>query len=172
MTTTHVERLRLQYRPDDLFALVSDIRLYPEFIKQISAIHITGETRRGASRILEAEARVKYKFVRERFTTRVSLDPDARLIDVTYLSGPFNDLANHWRFTELSDGSTLVDFWIRYSLRNRMLQMLVDANRTRAVTYLIRAFEIEAGRRFESIGRAHYDLRAEPAMTAPPNGPG
>lgn len=167
MSATHAERLRLRYRPDDLFTLVGDVRRYPEFLKQISAMRITREREHAGKTVLEAEARVKYKFVREKFTTRVTLDPEARTIDVAYLSGPFDDLANLWRFSALEDGSTLVDFWIRYGFRNPVLQMLMDTSRARAIAYLIGAFEAEASQRFERVGDADYDLSAELAAIAP-----
>ena len=161
MSSEHVERLRLRHRPDDLFDLVADVRRYPDFIRLISAMRITRERVKGGVVELDAEARVKFRFVRERFTTRVRLDRANRLIDADYLSGPFHDLANQWRFHALSDGSTLVDFWIRYSFKNPLLQMLIDTNRTRAIRYLVNAFEVEAQRRYEMVGEPECDLDAE-----------
>lgn len=163
MTTEHAECLRLRYSPDDLFDLVADVRRYPEFISLISAMRITREHVEDGSGELDAEARVRFRFVRERFTSRVHLDKAQRRIDVTYLSGPFTDLANRWRFHELSDGSTLVDFWIRYHFNNPILQMLVDTNRGRAVRYVIHAFENAAQKRFDTVGEAGIDLDAEKA---------
>lgn len=161
MTTEHVERLRLRYSPDDLFDLVSDVRRYPDFISLITAMRVTRNHVEDGVGELDAEARVRFRFVRERFTSRVYLNKPQRRIDVTYLSGPFTDLANRWRFHQLSDGSTLVDFWIRYHFNNPLLQMLVDTNRGRAVRYLIHAFENAAETRFEKIGASEIDLDAE-----------
>lgn len=158
MSAEHVERLRLRHRPDDLFDLVSDVRAYPKFIKLISAMRVTRDHVEEGTGTLDAEARVRYRFVREKFSTRVRLDKPARLIDVDYLSGPFHDLANQWRFHALEDGSTLVDFWIRYRFGNPVLQMLVDTNRTRAIRYLIGAFGDEAQRRYETVGASEYPV--------------
>lgn len=158
MSAEHVERLRLRHRPDDLFYLVSDVRAYPRFIPLISAMRVMREDVTGGVGQMEAEARVRFRFVRERFTTRVSLDRPGRRIDVAYLSGPFDDLANQWRFHPLDDGSTLVDFWIRYHFRNPILQVLVDTNRSRAIRYLINAFRTEAEIRFETVGARDYPL--------------
>lgn len=161
MTTEHVERLRLRYRPDELFDLVADVRRYPEFINLISAMRVTREHVENGVGELDAQARVRFRFVREQFTSRVYLNKPERRIDVSYLSGPFTDLANRWRFHELSDGSTLVDFWIRYHFRNPVLQMLVDTNRTRAVRYLIQSFEEAAQKRLNAVGVDDLDLDAE-----------
>ena len=159
MSAEHVERLRLRHRPDDLFDLVSDVRAYPHFIKLITAMRVNREAidESGVGE-LDAEARVRYRFVREKFATRVQLDRPDRLIDVDYLAGPFHDLANQWRFHELDDGTTLVDFWIRYSFKNPVLQVLVDTNRGRAIRYLIGAFGEEAARRYETVGMSEYKL--------------
>jgi coenzyme Q-binding protein COQ10 len=158
MSAEHVERLRLRHRPDDLFDLVSDVRAYPKFIKLISAMRVTRDQVEEGTGVLDAEARVRYRFVREKFSTRVRLDRSERLIDVDYIAGPFHDLANQWRFHALEDGSTLVDFWIRYRFGNPVLQMLVDTNRTRAIRYLIGAFEEEAQRRYETVGASEYPV--------------
>jgi len=161
MSVQHAERLRLRYRPEDLFDLVSDVRRYPDFIQMISAMRVMRERVQDGTGELDAEARVRFRFVRERFTTRVRLDRSALAIDVEYLSGPFHDLANHWRFYRLEDGSSLVDFRIRYAFRNPLFQMLMDTNRTRAIRYLVHAFEGEASRRYQPVGADEYDWEDE-----------
>ncbi|MEO1038151.1 MAG: type II toxin-antitoxin system RatA family toxin [Pseudomonadota bacterium] len=164
MSTEHVERLRLRHRPDDLFELVSGVQAYPDFIGPITAMRVRENRFEGDARRLVAEARIRFKFVRERFVTEVVSHRAERRIEVGFLEGPFHDLANHWRFVELSDGSTLVDFWIRYHFDNPLLQMLLDANRARAVRYLVSAFAAEADRRYDTMGAVELDLTAEPAF--------
>jgi coenzyme Q-binding protein COQ10 len=162
MSAEYSERLRLRHRPDDLFDLVSDVRTYPKFINLISAMRVTrDEVDEHGVGHLDAEARVRFRFVRERFTTRVRFNKPERLIDVEYLSGPFHELANQWRFHQLGDGSTLVDFWIRYSFKNPILQVLIDSNRARAVRFLIHSFREEAEQRFETVGPSDYDWATE-----------
>lgn len=41
------ERLRLFHAPDDLFELVMDVRSYPGFIEQITAMRVLNESRDG-----------------------------------------------------------------------------------------------------------------------------
>jgi coenzyme Q-binding protein COQ10 len=103
---------------------------------------------------LKAEARIRFKLVRERFATKVITDRESLTIDVDFLSGPFHDLANKWVFHPLEDGSTDVEFWIRYAFRNPMLQMLMNSHRERAILYLIGAFRDEAARRYTPVGEA------------------
>ena len=152
MTAEHREKLKLPFDPDNLFDLVSDVKRYPTFLEPITAMRMKYENVVEGVGHLRAEARVRYKFVREQFGTNVYLDRRARRIEVGFVSGPFNELANHWYFSKLDDNSTLVDFWIKYSFKNPVLQVLFDTNRVRAIRYLINAFQSEAERRYESIG--------------------
>jgi coenzyme Q-binding protein COQ10 len=161
MIAEHTERLRLRHRPDDLFDLVADVRSYPKFIELITAMRVTREDLEEGSGTLDAEARVRFRLVRESFSTRVKFDRPRRVIEVSYLAGPFHELENRWTFHELSDGSTLVDFWIHYGFKNPILQVLLDANRSRAIRFLVHSFENEAKRRYEEIGDEEIDLDAE-----------
>lgn len=160
MPGEHSERLRLRFNADDLFDLVSDVKSYPSFIDLISAMRVLKDGVVDGSGDLTAEARVRFKFVREKFTTKVHLNKALRRIDVTYVSGPFHDLANRWRFIALEDGSTLVDFWIRYNFKNPVLQVLFDSSRSRAIRYLVSSFEKEAERRYAHVGEPQFDLES------------
>tara|TARA_R110000868_G_scaffold2321_7_gene17304 strand:- start:21473 stop:21976 length:504 start_codon:yes stop_codon:yes gene_type:complete len=161
LTTELTETLRLYHDADDLFALVSDVRRYPDFIHQITAMRVTSERRDGSVTELTAEARIRYKFVTERFTSRVRADAAARTIDVGFVAGPFKVLENAWRFYPLSDGSTLVRFSIKAAFRNVVLQMLLDSQRDRAAQILVKRFSDEARRRYPVRGDASLDLGDE-----------
>lgn len=155
------ERLRLFHAPEDLFGLVSDVRRYPEFIPQITAMRLLDEREEGEVRHMTAEARVRYKFVTERFTSRATADAGAHTIVVSFVAGPFRVLENNWRFIALSDGSCLVDFSIRAEFRNAILQMLLESNRERAGRILIEKFSAEAKRRYKATGDPALDLTEE-----------
>ncbi|WP_339745194.1 type II toxin-antitoxin system RatA family toxin [uncultured Maricaulis sp.] len=161
MTVVLTETLRLYHDADDLFELVSDVRRYPDFIHQITAMRVVKEKKDGAVTQLTAEARIRYKFVTERFTSAVRADADARTIDVSFVSGPFRVLENSWRFDPLSDGSTLVKFHIKAAFRNIVLQMLLDSQRERAAHILVKRFSDEANRRFAITGDPALALRDE-----------
>ncbi|MGH6992041.1 MAG: SRPBCC family protein, partial [Caulobacteraceae bacterium] len=85
----------LPWRPDQLFDLVGDVESYPKFIPWISALSITdrGCDEKGRP-VVNAQARVGYSFVRERFSSRVTLDKPALEIRVGLLSGPLKRLEN------------------------------------------------------------------------------
>lgn len=161
MTVETRERLRLFHAPDDVFDLVLDIRRYPSFIPQITAMRVLNEAHDGPLTEMTAEARVRYKFVAERFTSRVIADASRRSIDVSFVAGPFRVLENAWRFHALSDGSCLVEFDIKAGFKNAILQMLLESNRDRAGRILIQKFSAEAQRRCAAAGDPSRDLSEE-----------
>ncbi len=161
MTVVLTETLRLYHDADDLFGLVSDVRRYPDFIHQITAMRVLKEKKDNAVTQLTAEARIRYKFVTERFTSAVRADASARSIEVSFVSGPFRVLENSWHFDPLSDGSTLVRFHIKAAFRNIVLQMLLDSQRERAAHILVKRFSDEANRRFAITGDPALELRDE-----------
>jgi coenzyme Q-binding protein COQ10 len=140
----HVLVRRLAYRPDQLFALVGDVRRYPEFVPWVTELRTWNHADVGHGvTTFDAEAEVRFAIVRERFTTRVRLDEPAWHIDVALISGPFRRLENHWRFSPLADGAELV-FDIEFEFRSRLLQKLLAANFERAVSRLVDCFERRA----------------------------
>lgn len=141
--------MRVRRTPEQLFDLVADVRTYPDFVPFIAAMRVTEEGWEGEGvTTMTAETSVGYKFLRERFTTRVKLDRPRLKIDVAYLSGPFEALANHWIFERLADGSTMMDFRVEYEFRNPVLKLAFESARGRAAHMILDAFAKEAERRY------------------------
>lgn len=164
MSSRLTERMRVRHRPEDVYELVADVRRYPSFIKYLSALRVKDEETAGDVTRLVAEAVARYRFVSERFSTAVTLDPTAMTVAVELIEGPFNKLDNMWRFERLEDGSTLLDFAIDFEFSNPILQMLLSANKEKAVHFLIDAFCAEADRRYEIIGEEEYDWSDDAAV--------
>jgi coenzyme Q-binding protein COQ10 len=87
---------------------------------------------------------VAYKLFTESFTSRVALNPAARVIKVDYLDGPFRRLHNRWTFTPLGEGQSEIGFYLDYEFRSRALQMLMGAVFDRAFRTFADAFEVRA----------------------------
>ena len=79
---------------------------------------------------------------RERFTSRVALDPPQR-IDVTYAEGPFRYLNNHWIF-ERAPGGCRIDFFVDFEFKSRLLQKVIEVLFSEAVRRMVGAFEKRA----------------------------
>ena len=84
--------------------------------------------------------RVGYQMIRERFTTRVTLDPTTPEVLAEHLEGPFTHLTNRWRFHPIGQGCE-VDFHIDYAFKNFMLQMLVGGMFEQAFRKFADAFD-------------------------------
>ena len=147
---THAERRVLPYSPEQLYDLVADIERYPEFLPWCLAARI----RKREGRTIHADLMIGFRMVRERFTSKVDLDPPRR-IDVAYAEGPFKYLDNHWIFQPTADGGTELDFFVDFEFRNRVLQKLIEVLFHEAVRRMVAAFEARA--------RALYGAAAQAA---------
>ena len=136
---THAEKRKLPYTPEQLYLLVSDIEKYPEFLPWCIALRIR---KRDAAQI-NADMIIGFKVFREKFTTRVSLDPPYRL-DVEYLDGPFKYLNNHWIFNPMGEGVCEIDFYVDFEFKSMILQKAIGVVFNEAVQKMINAFEARA----------------------------
>ena len=152
MHKTHVTR-QLPYAPEELFALVGDVEAYPKFLPWVFSMRTWNRaTPEQGVRTLDAEARVGFAFVKEKFATRVRMDDNERQIDVSLLYGPFRRLKNCWRFVP-AEGGTRIEFDIDFEFKSRFLDALLAANLNRAADRLIACFEGRAAALYGA--RAH-----------------
>jgi len=139
-----------------MFALVAGIERYPEFLPWCAGARVRKREREGETEIVTADLIVAYKVFREQFTSRVTLDPAARKIDVHYVQGPFRHLNNKWEFEPRDDGGSRIHFFIDFEFRSATLQTLMNNFFAKAFTRMMQAF----------IDRAD-DLYGRPALPSP-----
>ena len=135
----HAERRVLPYQPDQLYRLVAEVDRYPEFLPWCVAARI----RKRQPRHIVADLVIGYKMIRERFTSKVDLDPEAMRIDVTYAEGPFKYMNNHWRFEPHPEGCE-IDFYVDFEFRSRILRTMLEPLFNEAVRRMVAAFEARA----------------------------
>jgi len=140
----HTEHREMPYSADQLYALVADVKSYPEFLPWCAATRIrsTRETETGS--VIEADLVVSFKVFREKFGSRVTLDPQARRIDVEYLDGPFRYLNNYWTFEALGPDRCAADFFVDFEFKSRALQALIGVVFNEAMQRIVTAFERRA----------------------------
>lgn len=136
---THAERRTLPYSPEQMFDLVAGVELYPEFLPWCIASRIT----RREGNVFYADLVIGYKMVRERFSSRVTLDRP-RQLRVEYMKGPMRHLNNIWTFEANPDGSCTIDFFVDFEFKNPMLQKLITVFFHEAVKRMVGAFEARA----------------------------
>ena len=137
--TIHREKRVIHHRPQDLYALVADVRSYPEFLPWCLASRIRQES----TDALTADLIIGFNMFREKFTSHVELDPATLEITVKYAEGPFKHLTNHWRFLDHPDGCE-IDFYVDFEFNSRLLQSVIETLFTEAVKRMVRAFETRA----------------------------
>ncbi len=151
----------MKFAPDDVFTLASDVEDYPNFIKFINAIRIQSDVIDGDVRMLLAEVRVRYKFIRERFSTHVALNPIARTLATKLARGPFRSLSNRWVIHPLDDGSSLIEFIVAYEFNVPFLGQFLAAREDKAAHFIINAFEGRAAERFSGVGGDEQAVQAQ-----------
>ncbi len=143
--------LRVPYSGVQAFELVSDIEHYPDFIKWITAMRVTDvERQTDGSFSCTGEAAVGFKGFVERFTTRVTADPEQGLVTARLLKGPFRKLKAQWEILSVDPAGTDISLRIDYDFKNPFIGMLAKANQDLAVSKILAAFLAEARRRYGS----------------------
>ena len=136
---THAEKRNLPYTPEELYALVADMEKYPEFLPWCIGLRV----RKREGDTITADMIIGFKMFREKFTTRVILDPPNR-INVEYLNGPFKYLNNHWIFNPVGENACEIDFYVDFEFRSKLLQKAIGVVFNEAVKKMINAFEARA----------------------------
>lgn len=136
---SHHEQRRVPYTPTQMFDLVADVGAYPQFMPWCQAVRIREQT----PHLLTAELIIGFRALRERFTSRVTLERPDR-IHVHYLDGPLRSLHNQWLFSEHPEGGCLIDFRVDFEFRSRMMQKIAAIFFAEAITRMVAAFEQRA----------------------------
>lgn len=137
--TVHAEKRVIPYRPEELYALVADVKRYPEFLPWCMAARI----RKQDEKALTADLIIGFQMFRERFTSYIDLNPEELEINVKYAEGPFRYLSNSWRFLPHPDGCE-IDFYVDFEFNSRLLQSVIETLFTEAVKRMVKAFEDRA----------------------------
>jgi coenzyme Q-binding protein COQ10 len=132
--------------PQDMFDLVADVEQYPQFLPLCTGLTVRSRnTNAEGHDVLIANMSVGYKAIRERFTSKVTLDRDNMCILVEYIDGPFSHLENRWTFRPVDGGAkTDVGFLIDYEFKRRALGLIMGAMFDRAFRHFAEAFEQRA----------------------------
>jgi coenzyme Q-binding protein COQ10 len=141
--SAHSETRVVPYSADLMFGVVSDIEQYPKFLPWVVALRVLSREHVKDRDVLTAEMAVGYGALRERYTSRVILDPGHRTIDAAQTSGPFKQLENHWRFTPEGAGCR-IDFSIAYEFKSRLLNAVAGGAFGKVYVKMADAFEARA----------------------------
>jgi coenzyme Q-binding protein COQ10 len=137
----HTEKRHLPFSAEQLFAIVSDVKSYPEFLPWCTGARVYN-VREGQ---FDADLLIGYKQFKERFTSRVTIEEPTKVY-VDYLRGPLKHLYNHWHFLPQEDGSCIIDFDVDLEFNSSMLEFAIRRYFDEATKKMIAAFEDRAKR--------------------------
>ena len=138
-------RRRVRHSAAHMFDLVADVERYPEFVPLCRSLKVKNRIPQPEGvEILTADMTVAYKFVRETFTSRVTLDRPNLQILVEYLEGPFSNMENRWSFHSTGEQACEVEFFISYEFKSRTLALLMGSMFDVAFRRFAAAFERRA----------------------------
>ncbi len=136
----HIEEKTLPYTQKQMFDLVADVDQYKDFAPWCMASRINKWEEKN---IFYADLVVGYNMFRERFSSKVVLEPHQRLT-IEYLSGPLKHLKNEWSFIANKDGTCTIHFNVEFEFKNILLQALATRFFNKVVKRMVSSFEKRA----------------------------
>jgi ribosome-associated toxin RatA of RatAB toxin-antitoxin module len=121
MKTVHKSVL-IWYSSEEMFALVTDVARYPEFLPWCDKAAVIESDDQG----MKAEIGIAFSGIRQTFTTRNEHVP-GREVSMKLLDGPFSRLDGKWQFKPLGEQQRAckVDLELHYGFDNVALAALV-----------------------------------------------
>lgn len=119
MTEIHRSAL-VPYSAAEMYALVSDIGAYADFLPWCSGAQVL---ERSETEVV-ARIDIDYKGLRKSFTTRNVLQRD-RSMQLLLLDGPFSRLDGRWSFEPLGDSGSKIRFDLEFQFSNRLVGLAV-----------------------------------------------
>ena len=126
-----------------MYGIVADVERYPEFVPWCADLRVDSREKTATGEELIAETVVGFRNFRERYTSRITLEPEACKIAVVQTEGVFKQLENHWRFIPEGEGCR-VYFSISFDFKSKVLALIAEAALSRVMTRMTQAFEARA----------------------------
>ncbi|WP_068110227.1 type II toxin-antitoxin system RatA family toxin [Tropicimonas marinistellae] len=140
---THSDSRIMPYSAQQMYDLVADIESYPKFLPWTAAARLRGQHPEGDVIVAIADMVISFKVFREKFGTRVTMDPLAGTIVSELVDGPFKCLISKWAFRDVEEGCQ-VDYNVEFEFRNRILQKAAGVFFHEAQRQIMGAFEKRA----------------------------
>ena len=130
----------MHYTPQEMYALVSDIAAYPQFMPWCSGADILSSDQDGVT------ARIDFSVggVSKSFTTR-NINREYSEIDIQLVEGPFSQLTGYWRFEPLGEEGCRISVSMEYDFSSKIVAMVVGPVFGKIANSLVDAFHQRAG---------------------------
>jgi coenzyme Q-binding protein COQ10 len=134
------------FAPERMFALVADLRSYPEFIPNCRAMDVRPDPVTPDT-VQFARMTLSFGPVTQAYTSRVAFDPARRTIDAQATDGPFSHLVSQWRFEPEGSGAR-IHFDIDFKISNPLIAAVAEPAFAAKQREIMDAFVAEAERRY------------------------
>jgi ribosome-associated toxin RatA of RatAB toxin-antitoxin module len=137
MKTVHKSVL-IWYSAEEMYALVTDVAKYPEFLPWCDRSRILEADEAG----MTAEVGLAFSGLHQSFTTRNTHVP-GRQVHLQLVSGPFSKLDGVWKFQPVGDAAERacrIDLNLSYGFSSIALQTLVGPVFDTIASNLVEAF--------------------------------
>ena len=123
------------FSAERMFALVNDVRRYPEFVPWCAGAEVLAET----DALIEASLRLKRGGVEYRFTTRNTLTP-VTAMRLELVDGPFTTFTGDWTFKALAEDACKISLTLNFEYRGRLATAALGALLSSSADTLVEAF--------------------------------
>jgi ribosome-associated toxin RatA of RatAB toxin-antitoxin module len=137
MKTVHKSVL-IWYSPQEMYALVTDVAHYPDFLPWCDHTRVVEQDAHG----MTAEVGISFGGIHQTFTTR-NTHTEPSQVGMQLVKGPFSKLDGQWNFHPLGDGSQRackVDLSLNYGFDNSTLAKLVGPVFDKIAASMVDAF--------------------------------
>lgn len=136
MKTVHKSVL-IWFSAQEMFALVTDIERYPQFLPWCDQASVLDHHEHG----MTARVGISIGGIRQSFTTRNAHAPGQQ-VQMQLVEGPFSRLDGQWNFSPLGQGERAckVEFTLRYDFDSATLAALVGPVFDKIAGSLVDAF--------------------------------
>lgn len=133
----HVNKsVLLWYSPEQMYALVTAVADYPQFLPWCSQARVLTAHEDGVT----AELHIAFAGLKQAFTTR-NVNVPGQSVSMKLVDGPFSHLAGQWRFLPLADPRACkVEFSLDYAFSNGALSLLISPVFERITSTFVDAF--------------------------------
>ena len=135
------------YTAEQVFAIARNVARYKEFLPLVKRSIVRGaKTDAQGLEHFEGELTVAYDKLRieEVMTSRVTVDPQALTVTARSDQGPVKHLVSEWKIVPTGDNRCDINFTVDYTLKSKMLQMVLSGMFDMAVRKIMSAFEERA----------------------------
>ncbi len=127
-----------------IYDIVVDVKKYPEFLPWCKSVNISSEI---DNKNCHAELLINFKNIFEKYTSAVhhlQISENEFVVEAVAIKGPFKNLINRWKITEIDSVKTKVDFYLQFEFNSILLNKLLGGIFSLATEKMINSFENRA----------------------------